>query len=443
MRKAPIFSRDASVSAILLYDDIGLSCLAVLSIITATLSGLGFVAGFDDPTPSTYLIGVAFGFGVWVIARGFWHGAWLLPEIIHKNLLAIYCVTAFLGFGTYGAVSYIGNQKVVAGGVSQDLAEEDRIDGLTNDSQDLIAFLGGLAAIASELAEREDQAMRTADAEAGGGGPSGARGEGPVYFSLIASAGAFKSAKELIEDGAMRADAVGQDLATMLAAMRDLRADPELGRGERRARLKTAEGEILAAMRRGLAVNPHGLIEAAAQLIAVGVQVPSNARGASITRIAEISADMAAYAEVLKAKAERLAVEEPELPEQSSQSQEEHLIANALRMPGLSLAAALFDACGWIIILFRYAAYRSLRARDEEENEKQYDAFVTVRDFKRIEDMTLRARMAQTRLLEAPEDAPRPPGRPRGSKNRTPVKGGVTGKSAAPETGEDGGWDHE
>lgn len=418
MRTAPIFSREALVLAIQAYDKIGKSCLNVLAIFTASLSGLGFVEGFDDPTLSTYLIGLAFGFAVYAIARGFWEGAWLLPEFVHKNLFGVFFVTAFLGFASFGVVSYIGNQKVVAGGVSLNLAEEDRADRLTNAGREIIGWLGTLGPVAAELAEREDQANRTAEAEADGGGPSGSRGKGPVYFSFIASGGVYGSAHDILRDGMAQADKTVAEITAKLAEMRTIRADGELGRGARRAKLKTIEADILALMRTALAVNPPGLIEAAAQTIAGGVQTPSNARGASIARIEEISADMAGYSQVLTTKAKRIAADEPGLPEQKNQSQEEHLLANALRMPGLSLAAALFDACGWIIIFFRYAAYQSLRARDEDEDALAYDIYVTPRDFQRVLAMSERAQDAKAKLLEPPEPKTKPRGRPRGSKNR-------------------------
>ncbi len=418
MRNAPIFSREALIFAILAYDKIGKSSLSVLAIFTATLSGLGFVEGFDDPTPSTYLIGLAFGFAVYAIARGFWEGAWLLPEFIHRNLFGVFFLTAFLGFASFGVVSYIGNQKVVAGGVSLNLADDDRANELGNTGREIVGWLGALGPVAAEVQEREDQAIRTAVAEANGGGPSGKGGKGPVYHSFIASGGKYGSAHDILTGGVAQANKIASAITAKLAEMRAIRADSKLGRGERRAKLKTTEADILALMRKALAVNPPGLIEAAAQTIAGGVQTPSNARGASIARIAEISADMAGYAQILMAKAKRIAADEPELPKQKSQSQEEHLLANALRMPGLSLAAALFDACGWIIIFFRYAAYKSLRARDDEEDANKYDIYVTPRDFQRVLEMSEQAKEARNQLLEPPKPKGKPRGRPRGSKNR-------------------------
>lgn len=413
--KPPIFSRESLIQAIARYDEIGLTVLATLAISTGVMSGLGFVAQFDDPSVSTYFAGGVFGFGVWLIAYGFWHGAWLLPEYVERRLLPVYVVVAVLGFSAFGVVSYTGNQRFVAGEVSEGLADDDKINRLANAAQAIVSFAGLVGPVEAELNERANQAARFAEAEASGSGPTGIGGKGPVYFGFTASAAAYADARNLLAGRVTKLEQLRNALNGKIAGLRSAKADANLSNAERRKTLKTIEGEALALMREALALDPAGSVAAAAAIVGKGVPTPSLRSSSSAAKIAEINAGMAAFADNLMRQAEAMKDKAPDLPELTSQSQEEHLLANALRMPGLSLAALLFDACGWVIIGFRFAAYRSLRVRDERDDALDYDVYVTARDFRRVEDMTKRAKETQEKMLPPPK----PRGRPRGSKNKT------------------------
>ncbi|MEO0763916.1 MAG: hypothetical protein AAFZ09_19270 [Pseudomonadota bacterium] len=93
---------------------------------------------------------------------------------------------------------------------------------------------------------------------------------------------------------------------------------------------------------------------------------------------------MTAYAASLQAEAERIAALAPEIPEQTTLSPAERLIANMWRMPGLTMAALLLDLCGWIAIGFRMAIYTALRAKMEEEKGEEGPQYILVDDLRRL-----------------------------------------------------------
>lgn len=410
---APMRSRAALVNAIQRLEEVGSNALTVLGLITGTMSGLGFVAGYDEPTLATYLAGLLFGIGVYLIARIFWLGAWILPEITNKSALTVYAVVAVLGFAAFVGVSYVGNQKFVAGSLSEQLAEDDRTDELANHAQEIGAFVARMAGARDDILKREEAADAAATTEAGGNGPTGSRGTGPVYRSFLAAAGKYRAARELLDAKLEAASALNARLASALEAMRAVREEEELGKAARKRRIKTLEGQAISAMRELLTLDPAGTLAAAASIVAGGVPEQSGAGASSRARIEEIAADMRLYAERLAAQAAEIGARIPELPAQHTNSQAEHLLTNAWRMPGLSLAALLFDAAGWVLVGFRAAAYQALRARDEAERTTGYDDYIMGHELDRFERIA--GRVALTRVILDELENGSPPALPKPS----------------------------
>ncbi|MGD1923188.1 MAG: hypothetical protein ACFB03_03225 [Paracoccaceae bacterium] len=207
-------------------------------------------------------------------------------------------------------------------------------------------------------------------------------------------------------------------MASIIAEMRVLQADPDVDRASRSAKLKALSGQAISEMRALLALDPARSIIAAADLVATGVPEPSRARDSSRARIADIRAEMHGYAASLRLEAERIAAMKPELPQLVTLSPSEKLIANMWRMPGLTMAALLLDLCGWIAVGFRLAIYEALKACIARENASDEPAFIPVQSFRDVEFMIERSDQSRKAIEDARPPAKR--GRPPKSQNTTP-----------------------
>ncbi len=198
---------------------------------------------------------------------------------------------------------------------------------------------------------------------------------------------------------------VASSITDLLRDMRAARENTSLSPSELSAELKAISGQIIAAVNQIRALDVLGTARSSAQIIAQGVPNQSGAPATSQARISEIRAEMVSFARSLEAEADSLAGSVPDAPRAYSLSQEEHLIDNFLRMPGLSMAALFFDLCGWVVIGFRFVAYRALRRRDEEAHAHQYDAYLTRADLNRVAAMA--QHVSETRrVLETMREIP-------------------------------------
>lgn len=400
MYDPPIFSEASNLRAIRAYDRVGRGSLMALGLISGGMSGLGFVYQFDAPTLETYLAGAVFALAVFLIARIFWNGAWFLPEFVRGNLIFPFVVVASLGFGAFATVSYFGNQRFVAAAVSENLAQSGQIDALANAGRDAVAHVRSLDVVLAGIEARGRQAGQAALTEQSGTGPSGQDGTGPVYRSFIAAQLQYRMAATLVSGKLAALEPLAAKLPPLLDEMRHVQADSALTPAERRVLLKSRASQAGAVIADILALDPAGAVRQAAGLVAAGVPDQSGARADSQARIAEIRAEMRIYATSLMASAATIDAARPEPPVSHSLSQEEHLMANILRLPGLSMAALLFDACGWIVIGFRLVAYQALRHRYDAEDADMFDQHLTRRELVRIETMARHLATTQKNLAE-------------------------------------------
>jgi len=406
MQQPPLFSRDADLETIRHLDRFGLILLSAMAIVTAILSGVGFINQFPNAGLFEFTLAVLFGFSVWLIAKMFWMGAWILPQfMLGGSLLAAYIIVAVIGFLAFGTVSYFGNQRAIAGGVSQSLSQEARIDELENSAAEALVYAESLRAIEAKLSAQAAQSQATADAELSGNGPTGVGGTGPVHRSFLAAAGRYREATRLVSSKLADSERLASSITDLLSAMRSAREDSSLVPSELSAELKALSGQIIAAINQIRSLDVSGTARSAAQIIAQGVPNQSGAPASSQARISEIRSEMASFARSLEAEADSLAGSVPDAPRAYSLSQEEHLIDNFLRMPGLSMAALFFDFCGWVVIGFRFVAYRALRRRDEDAHAYQYDAYLTCADLNRV--ATMAQHVSETRrMLETMRELP-------------------------------------
>lgn len=406
MQQSPLFSREADIETIRHLDRAGLILLSSMAIVTAILSGVGFVNQFPNAGLFEFSMAVLFGFSVWLIAKMFWMGAWILPQfMLGGSLLTAYIVVAAIGFLAFGTVSYFGNQRAIAGAVSQSLSQEARIDELENSASAALAYAQSLRAIEAKLSAQAAQSQAAAKAELSGNGPTGVGGSGPVHRSFLAATNRYREASELVSGKLADAERLASLIGELLKDMRAGRVDTTLGPSELSAELKALSGQTIAAINQIRSLDVAGTARSAAQIIAQGIPSQSGASASSQARIAEIRSEMAAFARSLEADADSLAGSVPDAPRAYSLSQEEHLIDNFLRMPGLSMAALFFDFCGWVVIGFRFVAYRALRRRDEDAHAYQYDAYLTCADLNRVAMMA--QHVSETRrMLETMRELP-------------------------------------
>ncbi|MEM6680436.1 MAG: hypothetical protein AAF675_21425 [Pseudomonadota bacterium] len=264
------------------------------------------------------------------------------------------------------------------------MTQSARIDALANAGQDFALYGSQMAVIRAALAERRDQAGAAAEAEISGRGPTGVPGAGPVSNAFRAAESKYAEAADLLDAALSKGEDHVARLGETITAMRTVQVDPDLSRAERSAKLKALTGTAIGEMRALLALDPARSITAAAGIVATGVPEPSRAPASSRARIAEIRGGMTAYAASLQAEAERIAALAPEIPEQTTLSPAERLIANMWRMPGLTMAALLLDLAAWITFGFRMAIYTALRAKMEEEKGEAGPQYILVDDLRRL-----------------------------------------------------------
>ncbi len=385
MQQSPLFSRDADLETIRHLDRTGLILLSAMALVTAILSGVGFVSQFPNPSLLDFCMAILFGFSVWLVARMFWAGAWILPQFnLGGKELSAYVLVAVIGFGAFATISYFGNQRAIAGGVSKSLSEDARTDELENSAGAALAYAAGFNQIASSISAQAAQSQAAADAELSGNGPTGIGGSGPVHRSFLFATNRYREATALVSSKIAEADELSASITDVLGEMRSARQDTELNPPQLTAELKTLSGKVISAINQVRSLDVAGTARNAAQIIAQGVPDQSGAPASAQARIAELRSEMASFARSLEDQAQGLAGTVPDAPRAYSLSQEEHLIENFLRMPGLSMAALFFDFCGWVVIGFRFVAYRALRRRDEEAHACQYDAFLTIADLNRV-----------------------------------------------------------
>ncbi len=407
MMPSPLFSRDTDLETIRQLDRVGLVLLSAMALLTAIFSGVGFLNQFPDAGLFEFSMALLFGFSVWLIAKMFWLGAWILPQfMLSGSLLAAYIVVAVFGFSAFGTISYFGNQRAIAGEVSQSLSDETRADALENNGGEATAYLALLQPVAAELAARTSQANASASAEVAGNGPTGVGGAGPVYRSFLNSSRRYAEAQSLVENTLRAGERLSQQLSGQLENLRSISQDGELTAGQKRTQIKIAAGQVIDTINQIRSLNPAGTVRAAAQTVAQGVPNQSGASSSSQARISEIRSSMVSYARTLDARANEIAERLPSAPQAFSLSQEEGLIDNIFRIPGLSMAALFFDFCGWIVIGFRYVAYHALRRRDQAEHSQKYNAYLTLDDLKRIEAMAQHVTETRRSLQEMRDVTP-------------------------------------
>lgn len=114
------------------YDERARPTLAGLAIISSGTAVVGYAGQYDAPTVETYLRCIALGFALWLIARTFWAGAWMLPALETKHALSVYALVAVHGFVMFATVSTLGSLGATGGGISRDITQTANIDALVN-----------------------------------------------------------------------------------------------------------------------------------------------------------------------------------------------------------------------------------------------------------------------------------------------------------------------
>lgn len=402
------------------YDQTAEPSLAGLAIITSGTAVVGFAGQYETVTVEVWLRCLVLGFALWLIARTFWKGAWLLPAFETKHTLKIYALVAVLGFSMFVGVSVPGSLGATGGGIAQELTQSENADKLANAGQDFAAYVDQMAVTHAALLERRDQSNGARDAEIAGAGPTGVPGQGPVSNAFGAAGDKYQQSADLLGAALGKAKTEIDQLTSIGQDMRIVQADTALARGERSAQLKALSGQAIGKMRALLALDPARSIAAAASIIDGGVPEPNRANPNSLERIADINADMKAYAATLVVEAEQIASTAPLVPELTTLSPSERLFANMWRMPGLTMAAILLDLCGWIAVGFRLAIYQALKAKLREEAAEPSECYIASSDFEKVEEMIRRAEESR-RLIEDM----RPPvkrGRPRLAKKKGPIE---------------------
>ncbi len=399
------------------YEAIAKPSLSGLAIISASTAVLGYASQFDHPDLGVYLRCVALGFALWLIARTFWAGAWTLVALETRNPLLVYALVAFLGFFAFAVPSSLGSLSANGGGISLSVTQQREIDGLDNRRQDFALYVGEMTLVQSALEDRADQARGLEADEIAGRGPTGVPGVGSVSNSYGSAATTYGAAADLVGSSLARAQSHIDALDTVLSELRALQANSDLSAPEKAAQLNVLSGRATTEMRALLALDPARTIRAAAASVAQGVPPRSQTNPQSRARIAEISAGMRAYAAQLEAEADRIESMAPDLPQQVTQSPAERLIKTMWRVPGLTMAAILFDLCGWIAVGFRVALYKALKAKQREEREGSGPIYITLDDIERSD--AFEERVEASRKRREARKVPPKRGRPKGSNSTT------------------------
>ncbi|MEL6201920.1 MAG: hypothetical protein AAFR39_06125 [Pseudomonadota bacterium] len=414
----PFWSSDWLCAIIDYYESIAKPSLSGLAILSSATAVVGFASQFDYQDFATYLRCGALGFALWLIARTFWAGAWTLPALETKNPLLVYAFVAVVGFTAFAVPSTLGSLLANGGGVSVSVTQQENVDRIDNARQDFALYIGELPLAQVGLEDRATQARAFQTDEIAGRGPTGIGGVGSVSNSFGASAAIYDQAADILSAATTRSKIHIQALDTIMGELRAVQIDPQLTGSERDARLKLLSGRAIAEMRALLALDPARALRTAASKIAEGVPQRSDARPSSQARIAEISASMRAHAAQLMAEADRIAALAPDLPQQVTLSPAERILETMWRMPGLTMAALLFDLCGWVAVFFRVALYMALKAKLAEEGRKPGSPFIYLDEMDRAAEFMKHAEETRARMAD---DKPGPKrGRPKGSNNAKP-----------------------
>ncbi|GAB5449600.1 hypothetical protein [Gymnodinialimonas sp.] len=422
------------------YEAIAKPSLNGLAIISSATAVLGYASQFDHPDLGVYLRCAALGLALWLIARTFWAGAWALPALETRKPLLIYALVGTIGFFAFAIPSSLGSLSANGGGISLSVTQQSDIDALDNARQDFALYIGEMALTRAALVERAEQAQQAEDDEIAGLGPTGVPGEGSVSRSYAAAADRYQSAAGLVAAALDQANGRIDALEAILAEMRAFQANPEVSGAEAAAQLDVLSGRAIAEMRALLALDPARAVRSAASHVAQGVPPRSQTNAQSQARIAEITADMRVYAGQLETEADRIAALVPNLPQQTTLSPAERLVATMWRTPGLTVAAILFDLCGWIAVGFRLALYQALKAKLREENERPVPSFVMMEDFDKVEVFVNRSEETKKKI-EAAKGTRR--GRPRstGPAKASPTKRKPSSTTKPTSTKKPGGKD--
>lgn len=428
-KDTPFWTSDWAIAFIAWFESIAWPCLCALAILSSATAVIGFAAQFQNPDLTVYLRCAAVGAALLIITTAFWAACWTLPIMERRRPLLTYTISAIIFFPMFWIVSSLGSLGATGSDISNDLVQGGYVDELDNTSQEFALFVSEIDVPRAALAERSDQAFALEDAEIAGNGPTGVPGVGSVSNSYGEAARSYLRAAETLAATLTRANAHITAIDDALAKLRTVSLAEDLSTSERAAQAKVLSRSVINEMRALLALDPARSIKAAAASIAQGVPPRSGANAASRARISEISAGMRSYAATLEAEAERIAALAPAIPEQTTLSTAERLMATMWRMPGLTMSALLLDGAGWLIILFRLAMYQALKAKMREETERPVASYITIADLVRFGDFIELAEDAKRRV----EDAKNPPkrGRPRLNRQKTLPKSKGTAKRSS------------
>lgn len=383
-RNAPLWSAAHIMWLALAYDRQVKPKLFVIAIISAFMSALGIFSQFDNPTFADLMLSIVIGAALLAILAIFWIGAWLLPELVGGKALRVYAVVAVVGFLACFGVSTTANLSATGGVAALQIDQKEEIDRFDNEGAKVALYVDQLVVARDAVAARAELARQAESDEIAGRGPTGIGGAGSVSNSFGAAAGIYATAASGLDGVLERARSQAEALIATIAEMRVIQADGALSPEERATQLKILSSRAAGDIRGLLALDPARSIRTAADAISVGVPRRSQARTSSQARIAEISAEMRAFAATLRAEADRIAARAPKVPEQVTRSHTEVLIAAAWRMPALLMVAILLDGCGWIAIGWRVALYAALKTKIREETEEDGPSYVTVDDLWRV-----------------------------------------------------------
>ncbi|MEM9765978.1 MAG: hypothetical protein AAF968_26405, partial [Pseudomonadota bacterium] len=387
----------------------------------------GIFRQFENPTFADLMIAIAVGFALTMILAVYWRGAWLLPEMVGAKALRVYFAVALIAFLACFGISTTANLSATGAVAAEQIVQADSIDAFDNAGAKATLYVERVVVPRDAIEARAELASQAETDEIAGRGPTGIGGAGSVSNSFGEASRIYGRAAASLHNLLGRARERSDELAATVAEMRVVQADDALSAEARATRLKLLSSQAIGDIRGLLALDPGRSIRAAADAIAAGVPPRSQARASSQARIAEISADMRAFAETLRAEANAIAALAPTVPEQVTPSQTEQLLAAALRMPALLMVAILIDACGFIAIGWRVALHSALQTRMEEEADEPGPTYATTDDIWRFTGF-LGAMEAARREVEASDGTPRR-GRPRKAPGAT--KRATKGNSSA------------
>lgn len=372
--------------------------LLALGFITSGVSAIGIASQFQSPDFDDYVLAAVFGLALWLICSGFWYGAWLAPFMSYRKPQLLFAFVTVFGFASYAGMSVTANLTATAGEAANDLTQQRMIDRFDNAGVEMAVFVSDVRVLQAGISDRAQQAQRLQTLEADGGGPTGVAGTGSVFTAYGLSHGTYQTAADLLRNVLDDAETHIAAVQAAIAVLREAQADPALSGPEQEAQLKILGAKVLGEMRALLALNPAGAVRAAAASITRGVPPQSNTSSASRARIADISADMRRYAEALIAEADRLEANVPELPLQTTLSIAEQLWVTAASLPALVALALLLDISGFVFCGYRLSLYLNLWAKEAEEAELPYPAYILTSEIANVEYLLEHAFKARSRI---------------------------------------------